>query len=135
MNYTIATSQQACQIKQATRRLGVLINQFLHSQLTAISELSSSTYSCGGEGCRFGGGVSDSFLKYLVMPTGSSTAIGAFSSSVGGADDSDDRSESESDDMLDLGVVLREQWFGSGEGKMVSREKVKWARRIEVQLG
>lgn len=135
MNYTIATSQQACQIKQTTRHVGVLKNQFLHSQLTAISELSSSTYSCGGDGSRFGGGVSDSFLKYLVMPTGSSTAMGAFSSSVGGADDSDDRSESESDDMLDLGVVLRERWSGSGEGKMVSREKVKWARRIEVQLG
>lgn len=63
-------------------------------KLTAILGLSASTYSCGGDGSRFGGGVSDSFLKYFAMPTGvSSTAIA--SSSVGGADDNDDRSESE----------------------------------------
>lgn len=75
----------------------------LNPQLTAISGLSARTCSCGGEGSRFGGGVSDSFfLKYLVMPTGSSTTIGLDSSSVGGADDSDESSESESFDMLDV---------------------------------
>lgn len=36
------------------------------------------------------------------MPTGSSTTIGLDSSSVGGADDSDESSESESFDMLDV---------------------------------
>lgn len=63
-------------------------------KLTAMIGLSAKTYSWGGDGSRFGGGVSDSFLKYLAIPTGSSTAIAA-SSSVGGADDSDERSESE----------------------------------------
>lgn len=65
-------------------------------ELTAILGLSARTYSCGGEGSRFGGGVSDSFLKYFAMPTGSGSSIAmAASSSVGGADDSDDSSESE----------------------------------------
>jgi len=82
-----------------------------------MSGLSASTYSCGGEGSRFGGGVSDSFLKYLVMPTGSSTAIGAFSSSVGGADDSDDRSESEREDMLDLGWCSASGGLDPGKGR------------------
>jgi hypothetical protein len=63
-------------------------------KLTAMVGLSARTYSWGGDGSRFGGGVSDSFLKYLVIPTGSSTAMAA-SSSVGGADDSDESSESE----------------------------------------
>lgn len=67
-----------------------------------MCELSARTYSCGGEGARFGGGVSDSFLKYLVMPVGSSIAIEPDSSSVGGADDSDESPESESGDMLDM---------------------------------
>lgn len=67
-----------------------------------MSGLSAKTYSWGGEGARFGGGDSDSFfLKYLVIPTGSSTAMEAGSSSEGGADDSDERSESERD-MLDM---------------------------------
>jgi hypothetical protein len=56
--------------------------------------LSARTYSCGGDGSRFGGGVSDSFLKYFAIPAGFSTAIAA-SSSVGGADDNDESSESE----------------------------------------
>lgn len=46
--------------------------------------------------------------------------MGAFSSSVGGADDSDDRSESESDDMLDLGggVARAVVWIrGKKDGK------------------
>lgn len=60
-------------------------------------------YSCGGDGSRFGGGVSDSFLKYFAIPTGSGSSIAiAASSSVGGAEDSDDRSESEG---AMLGVV------------------------------
>jgi hypothetical protein len=56
--------------------------------------LSARTYSCGGDGSRFGGGVSDSFLKYFAIPSGSSMAMAA-SSSVGGADESEERSESE----------------------------------------
>lgn len=89
------------------------------AKLTAISGLSASTYSCGGEGSRFGGGVSDSFLKYLVMPTGSSSmAIGAASSSVGGADDSDEMSESESD-MTSWGCGhARAGVVVSGEGEV-----------------
>lgn len=87
-----------------------------------MSGLSAKTYSCGGEGARFGGGDSDSFLKYLVMPTGSSTAMGADSSSDGGADDSDERSESESD-MLDMfaevgsGCVEKERRWASARRK------------------
>lgn len=63
-------------------------------QLTAIAGLSAITYSCGGEGSRFGGGVDDSFLKYLAIPTGLSTSI-SVSSSVGGAEDNEEESESE----------------------------------------
>ena len=63
-------------------------------KLTAISGLSARTYSCGGDGSRFGGGVSDSFLKYFAMPEGFSVAMLA-SSSVGGAEDNDESSESE----------------------------------------
>lgn len=62
--------------------------------LTAISGLSAKTYSCGGDGSRFGGGVSDSFLKYFAIPEDFSTDMAA-SSSVGGADDNDESSESE----------------------------------------
>ena len=65
--------------------------------------LSAITYSCGGDGSRLGGGVEDSFLKYLAMPVGSSTSISG-SSSVGGAEDNDEESESEGD-MFD--VVVR----------------------------
>jgi hypothetical protein len=75
-------------IDQAMREI------FLWSKLTAISGLSATTYSCGGDGSRFGGGVSDSFLKYFAIPVGRSIAIVA-SSSVGGADDNDESSESE----------------------------------------
>ena len=67
---------------------------FLRSKLTAISGLSATTYSCGGDGSRFGGGVSDSFLKYFAIPVGCSIAMVA-SSSVGGADDNDESSDSE----------------------------------------
>jgi hypothetical protein len=84
-----------------------------------MSGLSARTYSCGGEGSRFGGGDSDSFLKYLVMPTGSSTAIGATSSSEGGADDRDERSESERD-MLDM-VVLLSRWGAFEDEVMVDK--------------
>ena len=111
------------------------------SKLTAISGLSASTYSCGGEGSRFGGGVSDSFLKYLVIPTGSSSmAIGAVSSSVGGADESDESSESESDDIAFWGrewphTHARVGVDVSGEGEKVRVEESnrlssgkKWAR-------
>lgn len=73
--------------------------------MKAMSGLSARTYSCGGDGDRFGGGDSDSFLKYFAMPAGfSSIGIGD-SSSVNGADDSDEESESESD-MTDM-VVWR----------------------------
>ena len=65
-------------------------------KLTAMLGWSARTYSCGGDGSRFGGGVSDSFLKYLAMPTGWSIAMAA-SSSVGGAEESDDKSDSECD--------------------------------------
>ena len=41
-------------------------------------------------------------MKYLVMPVGSSIAIEPVSSSVGGADDSDESPESESGDILDI---------------------------------
>lgn len=72
-------------------------------ELTAMSGLSARTYSCGSDGDRFGGGDSDSFLKYFTMPAGfSSIGIGD-SSSVNGADDSDEESESESD-MADMVV-------------------------------
>lgn len=59
------------------------------------------------------------------MPIGSSTAIGADSSSVGGADDSDERSESESDDMLDFGWCCASGGLdlGLGKGRMVAGEK------------
>lgn len=63
-------------------------------QLTGILGLSAITYSCGGDGSRLGGGVDDSFLKYFAMPVGLSISM-AVSSSVGGADDSDEESESE----------------------------------------
>lgn len=56
--------------------------------------MSAITYSCGGDGSRLGGGVDDSFLKYFAMPVGLSTSM-AVSSSVGGADDNDEESESE----------------------------------------
>jgi hypothetical protein len=75
-------------------------------KLTAILGLSASTYSCGGDGSRFGGGVSDSFLKYFAMPTGRSSIAIAASSSVGGADDNDD---SESEGAM-LEVVVGESW-------------------------
>lgn len=75
-------------VDQAMRKI------FLQGELTAISGLSATTYSCGGDGSRFGGGVSDSFLKYFAIPVGWSIAIVA-SSSVGGADDNDESSESE----------------------------------------
>ena len=72
--------------------------------LTAISGLSARTYSCGGDGERFGGGDSDSFLKYFAMPAGSSSIDIGDSSSVNGADDSDEESVSESD-MADMVAV------------------------------
>jgi hypothetical protein len=50
-----------------------------------------------------GGGVDDSFLKYFAMPKGLSTSM-AVSSSVGGADDNDEESESEGA-MLEVVVV------------------------------
>lgn len=77
-----------------------------HWELTAIFGLSARTYSCGGEGSRFAGGDCDSFLKYLVIPTGSSTSMVGDSSSVGGADDKEDRSEPEAD-MVDGGKLYR----------------------------
>lgn len=54
-----------------------------------------------------GGGDSDSFLKYFVMPSRFSSITMADSSSVKGADDSDEESESERD-ILDMvvGCVL-----------------------------
>ena len=64
------------------------------------------------------------------MPTGSSSsAIGAVSSSVGGADDSDESSESESDDILGKGtragvVLCLGGKYGVSGGEMVSRRKV-----------
>lgn len=67
--------------------------------------LSARTYSCGGDGSRFGGGVSDSFLKYFVIPTGAASTSIAVSSSVGGADDNEERSESEG---AMLGVLVVE---------------------------
>lgn len=85
---------------------------------TAISGLSANTYSWGGEGSRFGGGDSDSFLKYFAMPTGSSMAMEPVSSSDGGADESDDRSESERD-MFDMFVVLSAG--GGGEARQSGR--------------
>ena len=68
--------------------------------------LSARTYSCGGDGSRFGGGVSDSFLKYFAIPTGAASISIAASSSVGGADDNDERSDSEG---AMLGVLVVEE--------------------------
>lgn len=87
-----------------------------HRRLTAMFGLSAKTYSCGGEGARFGGGVDDFFLKYLAMPTGSSIAMAA-SSSVGGADDSDEISESESDMLCGL-------WWRDGGRRKCARRSV-----------
>lgn len=87
------------------------ILHLLRGILTAISGLSAKTYSCGGDGSRFGGGVSDSFLKYFAIPTGSSIAMAA-SSSVGGADDNEETSESEGDMVEVMG--------DDGEGEEVS---------------
>ena len=70
----IATIQQACPIVSRTRHRQsidqVLPRIFRQRELTAISGLSAKTYSCGGDGSRFGGGVSDSFLKYFAIPVG-----------------------------------------------------------------
>lgn len=69
--------------------------------LTAICGLSARTNSCGGEGSRLGGGDSGSsfFAKYFWIPCGSSTSMmgGSSSDGVGGADESDDESESARD--------------------------------------
>jgi hypothetical protein len=56
-----------------------------------MSGLSASTYSCGGDAGRFGGGVSR--LKYFVIGALDSNVIDIDSSSVGGADDNDEESE------------------------------------------
>lgn len=66
-----------------------------------MSGLSASTYSCGGDSGRSGGG--DSSLKYFVMGALASKAISIDSSSVGGADDNEERSE---DDRLGEAVVM-----------------------------
>lgn len=88
--------------------------------------LSARTYSWGGEGSRFAGGDwGDSFLKYLVMPTGLSTSIVGDSSSEGGAEDREERSEPERDMMegrqvhgsVARGLVLSECALGSGGKK------------------
>ena len=81
--------------------------------------LSAKTYSFGVDGSRYGGGVSDSFLKYLAIPTGSSMAMAA-SSSVGGADESEERSESEGA-MIDV--------VGEGDVKDKSLEPAQQASR------
>lgn len=62
--------------------------------MNAMSELSASTYSCGGEAARFGGG-GDCCLKYFVIGAVLSTAMVTDSSSVDGADDSEDESDND----------------------------------------
>ena len=64
----------------------------------AIVSLSPNTYSCAGEGDRFGGGgvaslACDTGLKYRLMPVGFDIIFSMASSSVVGADD---KEESES---------------------------------------
>jgi hypothetical protein len=66
-----------------------------------MSGLSASTYACGGEAARFGGGVS--CLKYFVIGALVSNVIVIDSSSVGGADDNEEESE---DDMSSEIVVV-----------------------------
>ena len=73
-----------------------------HSILTATSELSASTYSCGGEAGRFGGG--DCCLKYFVIGAVLSTTMAMDSSSLDGADDREDESDN---DMVERLVVFR----------------------------
>lgn len=68
-----------------------------------MSGLSASTYSCGGDSGRSGGGDSSFSLKYFVMGALASKAISIDSSSVGGADDNEERSE---DDRLGEAVVM-----------------------------
>lgn len=69
-----------------------------------MSGLSASTYSCGGDSGRSGGGGDSSFsLKYFVMGGLVSKAISIDSSSVGGADDNEEVSE---DDMMGEVVVV-----------------------------
>ena len=74
-----------------------------HYRLTAISGLSASTYSCGGDTGRFlfGGGeaavvLHAPFLKYLsrVRDRGG-LAISSSSKSIDGAEDNDDMSDSD----------------------------------------
>lgn len=95
--------------RKRDKRVKRTLRNFQHHRATgehtAISELSANTYSWGGDGSRFGGGDSDSFLKYFAMPTGSSMAMEPVSSSDGGADESDESSESDRD-MLDMFVLL-----------------------------
>lgn len=102
----VATCQQIGQLGEACRADGYPGDAH---ELTAMFGLSARTYSCGGDGSRFGGGEGGaSFLKYLVIPTGLSTSMAGGSSSEGGADDSEERSEPERD------MALRQELYRRG---------------------
>lgn len=75
-----------------------------------MSGLSASTYSWGGEGARFGGGGEAGLagflgLKYFSKPILRLTEAAIVSSSVDGADESEDESE------LDM-VLCCGRWLG-----------------------
>lgn len=76
-----------------------------------MSGLSASTYSCGGEGARFGGGGEAALagvlgLKYFSKPMLRWTDAAMVSSSVDGGDDREDESEP------DMVLAYRGRWFG-----------------------